>query len=86
MEKDFRKYEWTVTYETELDFTMILSYIIDYNLDIDFSIGCGISEALLHMNEKQSNMKEAIGAKIHEDVVKELTKRGYKVYNNRAVR
>ena len=85
MERDIREYTWTVTHEEELDFTMILSYIIDYHLDIDFSIGCAISEAMLHSYEKQSDMKQAIGAKIHEDVVKELTKRGYKIYNNKVV-
>lgn len=86
MKRDIREYTWTVTYEEELDFTMILSYIIDYNLDIDFSIGCAISEAMLHRYEQQSDMKKAIGKKIHEDVVKELTKRGYKIYNNKVVR
>lgn len=86
MERDIRKYEWTVTYKEALDFTSILRLIIDYGLDIDYSIACEMNEKMLHNYEKQRDMKNAIGEKIHEDVVKELTKRGYKIYNNKIVK
>ena len=86
MEKDIRTYKWTATHETELDFASILHGIIDYGLDIDYSIRYEIHKKMLHQYTKQAEMIETIGAEIHEDVVKELTKRGYKVYNNKIVR
>lgn len=86
MERDIRKYEWTVTYQEALDSTSILRLIIDYGLDIDYSRVCEMNEKMLHNYEKQRDMKNTIGEKIHEDVVKELTKRGYKIYNNKVVK
>ena len=48
MEKDIRTYKWTATHETELDFASILHGIIDYGLDIDYSIRYEIHKKMLH--------------------------------------